>query len=275
MLKEGLITSAVDEVGMWRFKFAISSSPLSTQTKEIWVTGPPAVKRARAVEVGVSGVTPALRKDLDALAPRLGLSVREFKAGEKYDVIVSSGVIPKVATTQSAGDTTGLEAQPASVVGPVVTTAQVGVLADGIVEAVKAGTPLLAIPQADALSDGVAKQLAAAGAFTYSGNVGDFRAPWMGNWYFVRKHAIYDGLPVDQAMGIHYQAKGRESNGLLVDGPNVEIVAAYSRDHDRRIGAGTFTTKLGAGKVLYHRVPAMHPVMQARFLANALQWLAG
>jgi hypothetical protein len=91
-----------------------------------------------------------------------------------------------------------LEAQPASVVGPVVATVQVGVLADGILEAVRAGTPLLAIPQADALSDGVAKQLA---------------------------------------------------------------------------GAGTFTTKLGKGKVVYQRVPEMHPVMQARFLANALSWL--
>ena len=272
-VKEGFVTPKLDEVGMYRFRFSLSSAPASTQTKEIWVTGVPAVKRTRAVEVGVSGVTPGLRKQIDALAPLLGLNVREFKAGEKYDVLVSSGVIPKVATTQSAGDTTGLEAQPASVVGPVQTTAQVGVLAEGIVEAVKAGTPLLAIPQADALSDGVAKQLAAAGAFTYSGNVGDFRAPWMGNWYFVRKHPVYDGMPVDQAMGIHYQAKGRESNGLLVDGPKVEIIAAYSRDHDRNVGAGTFTTKLDKGKVLYHRVPEMHPVMQARFLANALQWL--
>jgi hypothetical protein len=203
----------------------------------------------------------------------IGAAPQEFKSGEKYDAIISSGITPKVSATQNAGDTTGLEAQPASVVGPVVTTAQVGVLADGILEAVRAGTPLLAIPQADALSDGVARQLAAAGAFTYNGTVGDFRAPWMGNWYFVRKHPVYAGLPVDQAMGIHYQAKGRESNGLLVDGAGVEIVAAYSRDHDRRIGAGTFTTKLGAGKVLYHRVPEMHPVMQARFLANALRWL--
>jgi len=39
------------------------------------------------------------------------------------------------------------------------------------------------------------------------------------------------------------------------------------------IGAGTFTTRLGAGKVVYQRVPEMHPVMQARFLANALRWL--
>ncbi len=95
----------------------------------------------------------------------------------------------------------------------------------------------------------------------------------MGNWYFVREHPIYAGLPVNQAMGIHYQTKGREANGLLVDGPNVEIIAAYSRDHDRKIGAGTFTTKLGNAKVLYHRVPELHPVLQQRLLANALQWL--
>jgi hypothetical protein len=99
----------------------------------------------------------------------------------------------------------------------------------------------------------------------------------MGNWYFVRKHAVYDGMPVDQAMGIHYQANGKAANGLVIDrapgGAEVEIIAAYSRDHSRVIGAGTFTAKLGAGKVLYHRVPEMHPVLQQRFLANALKWL--
>ena len=144
-----------------------------------------------------------------------------------------------------------------------------------IVEAVKRGIPLLAIPQADSLSEGVAKQLAAAGAFTYHGAVGDFRAPWMGNWYFVREHAVFEGMPVNQAMGGFYQAQGRQSNGLLVEGDGVEVIVGYSRDHDRKVGAGTFTAKLGKGKVLFHRVPEMHPVMQQRFLANALKWLAG
>jgi beta-galactosidase len=153
--------------------------------------------------------------------------------------------------------------------------AEAGHIAPAVLEAVKEGTPLLVIPQTDVLSDGVAKQMAAAGAFTYGGTVGDYRAPWMGSWYFVRNHPVYAGMPVDQAMGIHYQVKAREANGLLVDGPNVEIVAGYSRDHDRRIGAGTFTTKLGKGKVLYQRVPEMQPVLQARFLANAVEWLLG
>jgi hypothetical protein len=193
-------------------------------------------------------------------------------------VIVSSGLTARTSATQNAGDTTGLENQPGHETGAVQTTTQLGNIDPAILDAVRAGTPLLAIPQADTLSEGVAKQLAAAGAFTYNGTVGDFRAPWMGNWYFVRQHPIYAGLPVDQAMGIHYQAKGRQSNGLLVerhpDGPEIEIIAAYSRDHDRNIGAGTFTTKLGTTKILYHRVPELHPVLQQRLLANALAWLA-
>ncbi len=275
LVKEAFVTPKLTEQGMYRFKFSISSAPLATQTKEIWVTESNYSEILCRVgrTIAVSGVSPALRKHLVSVGGRGCFNIVEFVPGKKYDAIVSSGITAKAATTQNAGDTTGLESQPGNEVGPVVRTVQVGVLAEGILEAVRAGTPLLAIPQADALSDGVAKQLAAAGAFTCSGNVGDVRAPWMGNWYFVRKHPLYDGMPVDQAMGIHYQAKGREANGLLVDGPGVEVVAAYSRDHSRVIGAGTFTTKLGKGKIVYHRVPEMHPVLQARFLANALRWL--
>ena len=274
LVKEGFTTPPLNETGMYRFKFALSSMPLNTQTKEIWVTGILTIACMFSRRIAVSGITPALRKQLVALGSMACLNIVDFEPGEKYAAIISSGIVAGVKATQNAGDTTGLEAQP-SAVGAVQTTEQVGVLADGILDAVKAGTPLLAIPQADTLSEGVAKQLAAAGAFEYHGTVGDFRAPWMGNWYFVREHALYAGMPVNQAMGIHYAAKGKQANGLLVDGPNVEIIVGYSRDHDRRIGAGTFATKLGKGKVLYQRVPELHPVLQARFLANAISWLLG
>jgi hypothetical protein len=232
--------------------------------------------------VAFSGITKTLRTQLSTL---LGAPLQEFVPGQKYDAIVTSGLTDHASATQNSGDTTGLETQPTVLLKPHPPEPgetespinQLGHIDPAILEAVRAGTPLLAIPQADTLSEGVAKQLAAAGAFTYHGTVGDFRAPWMGNWYFVRKHPIYAGLPVDQVMGIHYQAKGRQSNGLLIDkhpdGAPVEIIAAYSRDHDRNIGAGTFTTKLGSGKLLYQRVPELHPVLQQRFLSNALAWL--
>jgi hypothetical protein len=280
LVKEEFVTPPLDEVGLYRFKFALSSAPLATQTKEIWVAqGADKVRILTGLpyRIAVSGISPALRKQLLQLDLVYSDGIEDFKPGEKYHVIISSGIVVGVSTKQSAGDSTGLEAQPAGGKEAAKTPEKLGELADGILDAVRAGTPLLVIPQTDALSDGVAKQLAAAGAFTYSGVVGDVRAPWMGNWYFVRKHAVYDGMPVDQAMGIHYQANGKAANGLLIDrapgGAEVEIIAAYSRDHSRLIGAGTFTTKLGAGKILYHRVPEMQPVMQARFLQNALLWL--
>jgi hypothetical protein len=279
LVKEAFVTPPLTEEGMWRFPFGLSSVSLSEQVKEIWVAQADFSKTDCKVSrrVALSGTPAALRKSLTSTFGSSCYAFVDFKPGERYDAIITSGLVTGVSAAQNAGDTTGLEAQPGSVVGAIQSTKQVGHIDPAILDAVKNGTPLLAIPQADTLSDGVARQLADAGAFTYNGSVGDFRAPWMGNWYFVRKHPLYEGMPVDQAMGIHYQAKGRESNGLLVDqapgGAPIEIIAAYSRDHDRRIGAGTFTTRLGKGKLCYHRVPPLHPVLQARFLANALRWL--
>jgi beta-galactosidase len=278
LLKGGFETPALDEEGLYRFKFSLSAAPLSTQTKELWVTNVPEMMYRTPLRVGVSGITPALRQQLQALHPQIGLEVVDFKPGESYNLIVSSGLTTHTESEEQVGETTG-EAMPvmkpghAPEPGEVPTPTQLGHLQHGILEAVQAGTPLLAIPQADTLSDGVARELAAAGAFTYNGAVGDFRAPWMGNWYFVRQHGLFSGMPVDQAMGNFYQAKGRQSNGLLVEGVGVDVIVGYSRDHDRKMGAGTFTANLGQGKMLFHRVPELHPVLQQRFLANALRWL--
>ena len=147
-------------------------------------------------------------------------------------------------------------------------------LPSNVLEAVRAGTPLLAITPTDGQSNGVAKQLASLCGFTYRGLVGTSRASWMGSWYFVRRHALYDGLPVDQAMSIHYQVKAGGSNGWLVDGDGVEIVSAYTRDHAREIGAGTFLASGGGARIVMHRATDMHPVLLQRFLANALLFLA-
>ncbi len=276
LLKEAFETPALEEEGLYRFKFAISSAPGNTQTKEIWVTRTetPAARSGKLL-VGVSGIAPGLRKQLTALA---GVEVRDFTPGEKVDVIISSGQTVHTSADKYAGETTG-ETMPVMKAGHIPepgegpVSSQLGQLPKEILEAVERGTPLLAIPQADTLSEGVARQLSEAGAFHYQGAVGDLRAPWMGNWYFVREHPIFEGMPVNQAMGGFYQAKGRQANGLIVDGPNVEIVVGYSRDHDRRIGAGTFTTKLGQGKVVFHRVPELQPVMQQRLLGNLIRWL--
>lgn len=251
--------------GAYTFKFALTSQPDATHLRQLWMTATD-LKEIVGLRVTASGITPTLRKQLP-------VELTDFKPGEHYDLIITSGLTTATSTTQSVGETTGTESTPTTTKSPDTP----GHIDPAILEAVRAGTPLLCIPQTDALSEGCARQLAAAGAFTYNGAVGDFRAPWMGNWYFGRKHPIFEGMPTDAALGTFYQVPGRESNGLLVDrapgGAELEVITGYSRDHDRNVGAGTFTTRLGKGKLLYHRVPPMHPVLQQRFLANAIRWL--
>jgi beta-galactosidase len=278
LLKEAFETPKLIEEGLYRFRFAISSVPLATQTKEIWVTRSPRVLRDHPITIGVSGITIATHKQLNTLGMDFGITVHDFKPGEKYDAIISGGLTSHTSLEQNVGETTGGSMpvmKPGHIPEPGETAlpTELGHLQHGILEAVQGGTPLFAIPQADTLSEGVAQQLAAAGAFTYNGAVGDFRAPWMGNWYFGREHALFAGLPTNAALGSFYQIKGRQSNGLLVEGKDVEVIVGYSRDHDRKVGAGTFTTRLGKTKILYHRTPDFHPVLQQRFLANALHWL--
>jgi beta-galactosidase len=293
LLKEAFETPALTEEGLYRFKFAISFAPLATQAKELWVTGTGFSSQERQFsrlstypgrqslrrQVAVAGIPPVLKDQITQLGV---IEVHDYKAGENYDLIITSGITSHTKTDAQVGETTG-ESLPAMKPGhtpepgEVPEPTQLGSFAPGILDAVRNGTPLLAIPQSDTLSEGLARELSAAGAFTYNGAVGDFRAPWMGNWYFVREHPLFEGMPTNCALGGFYQTPGRQSDGLLIDrtpnGPEVEVIVAYSRDHDRNVGAGTFTTKLGKGKVLFHRIPPVHPVMQQRFLANALRWL--
>ena len=50
---------------------------------------------------------------------------------------------------------------------------------------------------------------------------------------------------------------------------------AYNRDHDRNIGAATFTAPLGKGTVLFQAVRGMKPVVYERFITNSLVFLKG
>ena len=138
---------------------------------------------------------------------------------------------------------------------------------------VKSGLPLLLILNDPAVADPIAKILADNGVFKYTGLVGASRASWMGSWFFVRDHPVYAGLPVNTAMKGFYQVEAGGQCGLLVDGPDLEVIAAYSRDHDRNIGAATLTAKLGQGTILIQTIRGMHPVMLERWMSNAIAFL--
>ncbi|MGA2350268.1 MAG: sugar-binding domain-containing protein [Terracidiphilus sp.] len=271
-IQTGFSTPTLNVEGIYRFHFSCDADPHATFTREIWVANTqPGF--ARPLSIGISGVLHNVRQQLAQLT---GIQLSEFTVGEHYDLIVTSGVVKGSKLDRAIGDETGLEAQPAHAAAP--NTPQVkGQIAEDALAAVRAGTPLLAMIPDDYLADGVAGQLAALGAFTYHGQVGDLRAPWMGNWLFVRAHATFAFMPADRILGVHYQANGKASNGMLIErasgAPDPEVILGYSRDHDRQVGAASFSCKLGSTSVLVHRAPAFNAPLQQRWLANSIAFL--
>jgi hypothetical protein len=264
LVAESVRTPALTREGLNRIRIAIGDV---VSDREIWVTAA-APKPAKPIRLGVSGIARSLREQLLAVP---GVVIDDFKPGVRYAGIVASGLKTDEIVRRQVGEQTGLEAQPKKGEKPVVV---LGELPPEVLAAVKAGAPLLAMVQEDGLADGVAKQLSALGLFDYAGQVGGLRAPWMGNWNYVRAHATFAGLPADMAMSVLHQVEGQPSNGLVIDGQGVEVVAAYSRDHDRKNGAASFIARQDKARVLVHRLPDMAKPLQQRWLANAVAWLA-
>jgi beta-galactosidase len=270
-LQTGFTTPSLSSEGIYRFRFTSDSLPSSNFEREIWVANTKP-NFARSVTIGVSGILASTRRQLSALP---GVSISDFSAGQKYHLIVAGGVVRGSLLDRPIGEETGLEPPPRRGQKPAPQTP--GHIPAEVLAAVNSGTPLLAIVPDDSLADGVAAQLAAAGSFTYHGQVGDLRAPWMGCWLFVRQHPTFAGLPANRVLGIHYQAPGKQSNGLLIDraagAPDPEVILGHSRDHARQIGAASFICCLGGAAVLVHRAPAFSAPLQQRWLANAIAHL--
>ena len=261
-------TPALAREGEWQVSLSFSGAPDGTFTRSLWVTGLPA-QVASGRRIAVSGIARSLRAQLEALP---GLRLEEFRPGQRYDLVIASGLKADEIGRRQIGEQTGLEAQPKKGEKPKLV---LGELSAQVLAAVRLGTPLLALVPEDGLSEGVARQLADLGLLEFNGTVGDIRAPWMGNWNYLRAHPLFAGIPADRAAGIFHQVDGRLSNGLLVDGPGVEIVAGYSRDHDRNNGAATLVAANKGMRAVVHRMPDMVAPLQRRFLANAIEWLAG
>lgn len=262
LLAEKVALPAFAEEGAYRIQFELAGVPAFS--REIWVANT-AVALKRPLKIAVSGIAKSLRSRLAKIS---GATFSDFEAGQHYDGIIASGLKADEIERRQIGEETGNEKRTGEKAKVVL-----GELPEAVLSAVKAGTPLIVITPEDGLADGVAKQLAGLGLFTYKGQVGDLRAPWMGNWNILRRHALFDGIPSDMATGVLHQIQGQPSNGLLVDGEGLEVVAGYSRDHDRHVGAASFIAKKGAMRVLFHRMPDMAEPLQARWYRNALNWL--
>ncbi len=260
LIREAFTTDALNLEGMWRFRLTLQGSSAPAFERELLVVAP-RPQRFRTIMVGIASLAPSVEEQLRAIP---GATVKPFQPGTHYDVLMASG------GSQDSEKNIAVDAEGAyKPIGPLKEFE----LPTLVVDAVRSGIPLLACTPSEGQAAGVARQLAQAGAFRYKGLVGPSRASWMGSWYFVREHPIFDGLPVNQALGLHYQVKGGGSNGWLMEGDGVEIIAAYGRDHDRAIGAGLMTAKLGSTPIVLHQITSMHAVLHRRLLANALAWL--
>ncbi len=260
LVKENVSSPVLDREGVWTTRFALNAEEETEHKREIWVVNPTPIifSDLRIATLGLSDELAA------QLKPIPGITLEPFAPNQRYDLIIASPPTARPTDTVSTDDV-GADRRSRSI--PPTQLPQ------DIVAAFNSGTPLFVLCTSDGQAVGAGAQLASAAGFRFSGMVGSSRASWMGTWFFVKKHPVYDGLPVNRAMSIDYQVKGSDSNGLIVDGDGIEIIAAYSRDHDRKIGAGTFVYWGQGRKLLFHRITQMHRVFHRRLLSNAINYL--
>ena len=169
-------------------------------------------------------------------------------------------------------------------------------LLDSALERVRsAGTRLVLWPDDERKADAFAKALADRHIITYNGRVGNLNAPWFGSWFFVRKHWLLDGLPVNCAMDWRYgvsafggpewlkeQPRGTSTEGLLLEGPGMQAAVGFGADHNPKIGISGCVIPYGKGEIVLYCLPqlvrsldpgqfAINRVVCERLLANALK----
>jgi hypothetical protein len=232
-----LTTPPLVEEGRYKLLFTLEGGR-PAQNSEVLLAVQPIRSDMPIARVGVLGA--GAQEVLKELADYPQLAAQPYQEGEAYDLVI--------ATTHSA-------------------------LSGPLVQNIQQGQPLLVLAGDEGAADALGRQLAATGAFQYAGLLGHSRAPWLGSWVFVRQHPLYSGLPVNEVMKGDYQAPPEACFGLMIDGPGVEVVAGYSRDHSRKIAATTFTAKLGKGTVVFQSLTGMNPIMQERWLSNAVAYL--
>ena len=243
-IAESIPSPLLASEGYYTLSLSLNGSATAEGTTRIFVVDPsPAL--SRVVRAGIAGSANALTDYL----PQSRIDAEEFLPQTSYDLAILLAHEKEFDSPQFISRLSGL------------------------IAAVQAGLPLLVLAQSAGGADAAAKALSKAGAFEYAGLAGESRGCWMGNWVFLKNHPAYAGLPSNQVMKWEYQVAFKDASGLLVDGPAVEFIAGYGRDHDDVLGAATFTAHLGEGKLLFQAVRGMQPLLYERFILNAIRFL--
>ena len=137
----------------------------------------------------------------------------------------------------------------------------------------KDGTTLILIANDRKIAEDWASGLAKQNIVEFKGMLGHARASWMGSWYFVKKHPLFDSLPVNTAFNWEYQSDVRGmgeffdnietygADGMLLEGENLEYIVGYSRCHDRKIGAGLAIISHGSGKIILSSIAGLYDAL--------------
>jgi hypothetical protein len=155
-------------------------------------------------------------------------------------------------------------------------------LLPAVLNRVRAGSRLV-LMGVDAQDLGsAAKVLAQQNTLTYSGTAGVDDTPWIGHWYFGRKHWLLDGLPSGCVFDWQYQAAAG-GDGLIMDAPGMEAVVGYGKNPGPGLGFGAAVVPLGKGQIVFLCIPGLNaafidgdpkgfqPVAAKRIIYNALQ----
>jgi hypothetical protein len=126
-----------------------------------------------------------------------------------------------------------------------------------------------------------AEWLAGQNVLTYLGTAGFDDTPWIGHWYFGRKHWLLDGLPSDCVWDWQYQA-GAGGDGLIMDAPGLEAVVGYGRNPGPSLGLGAAVIPVGRGQIVFLAIPGLaraftendshgfNPLAAQRLIYNAI-----
>ena len=150
-----------------------------------------------------------------------------------------------------------------------------------VLNRVRAGSRLVLLGMDAADMGDAAKVLQSEGLLTYRGNVGYDDTPWIGHWYFSRKHWLLNGLPSGCALDWQYQ-EAAGGDGLMLDAPGMEPVIAYGNNPGPGLGFGAVVIPVGQGQIVLLAMPGLssafeqdnptgfQPVTAARIVYNAL-----
>jgi len=126
-----------------------------------------------------------------------------------------------------------------------------------------------------------AKVLTQDHVMTYTGLAGYDDTPWIGHWYFCRKHWLLEGLPVDCVLDWQYQA-GAPADALVMDAPGMEVVIGYGKNPGPGLGVAAAVVPVGKGQIVLLTINGMNnaaidgdptgfqPLTARRILYNAI-----